>query len=338
MRSTSDTRMSLVSWLPAARLRPVGVLVRTQDLPARDRLGAWRSVVCDTLGPLDVRIDPDAPLQGEIEAGAVGAVKVGRVRTATPGSVYRTPGLIRRASPRLYRVVLALSGNPIVAQDGRSAQLRPGEHAIYDFGRPYELGYDHKVELGVLSFPYETLALPGESIARLTAVAITRDGAVGDLVAPLLRRVVLDHDRYQPASGGRLSTVMADLVTTAIAERIEQFGALPEGTRDRVLLLRIHAFIEQHLGDLDLGPHMVAAAHGLSVRQLHRVFEAESTTVAAWIRHRRLERCRADLADATLRGLSVSTVAARWGLPDSAHFSRLFRRTYGMAPRDLRPA
>jgi AraC-like DNA-binding protein len=29
-------------------------------------------------------------------------------------------------------------------------------------------------------------------------------------------------------------------------------------------------------------------------------------------------------------------VAARWGLPDSAHFSRLFRRTYGLPPAEYR--
>jgi AraC-like DNA-binding protein len=29
-------------------------------------------------------------------------------------------------------------------------------------------------------------------------------------------------------------------------------------------------------------------------------------------------------------------VAARWGLPDSAHFSRLFRRTYGQPPAEYR--
>jgi hypothetical protein len=63
------------------------------------------------------------------------------------------------------------------------------------------------------------------------------------------------------------------------------------------VLLRIHAFIEQHLGDADLTPGLVAAAHYISVRYLYRLFEAQGTTVATWIRHRRLEGCRKDLAD-----------------------------------------
>jgi hypothetical protein len=49
------------------------VLIRTRDLPPAQRYDAWRSVVCDTLGPLDLHSDPDVPLAGEIEAGHLGA-------------------------------------------------------------------------------------------------------------------------------------------------------------------------------------------------------------------------------------------------------------------------
>jgi AraC-like DNA-binding protein len=34
----------------------------------------------------------------------------------------------------------------------------------------------------------------------------------------------------------------------------------------------------------------------------------------------------------------VSAVAARWGLPDPAHFNRLFKRTYGLPPAEYRRA
>jgi hypothetical protein len=114
----------------------MAILIRTSDVPAAHRHDAWRSIVCDMLGPLDFRIDPDTPLRGEIAGGQLGPVSVGRVKTSTPHSVYRTPGLIRRDSPELYRVVLAMSGNPLILQDGRTAQLSRGEFAIYDFTQP----------------------------------------------------------------------------------------------------------------------------------------------------------------------------------------------------------
>ncbi len=316
----------------------MAILIRTSEVPPAQRREAWRSVVCDTLGPLDFRSDPDTPLRGEIEAGRLGPVSVGRVKTSTPHSVYRTSGLIRRDHPELFRVALAMSGRACLRQDGRDVQLQPGRFTIYDFTRPYELAYDSGVHLAVFSFPHQMLALPMDLVAGLTAVPITADGGTGALAAPLLRRVALDLDSYRPASAARLSTVVMNLVTTAVAERADQSGSVPEQAREQALLLRIHEFIEQHLPDADLAPGPVAVAHFISVRHLYRLFEAQGTTVAAWIRHRRLERCRKDLADPAQSTASVSAVAARWGLVDSAHFSRLFRRTYGLPPAEYRRA
>ena len=90
--------------VPASeRAAPMAIVIRTRDVPSERRHEAWRRTVCDTLGPLDLRIGPGTPLPDEIESGLLGQVSVGRVRTSTPHSVYRTPGLIRRESPELYR-------------------------------------------------------------------------------------------------------------------------------------------------------------------------------------------------------------------------------------------
>ncbi|MET7337799.1 helix-turn-helix domain-containing protein [Nonomuraea sp. NPDC005650] len=312
------------------------VLIRTSDLPAKRRHDAWRSIVCDTLGPLDCRIAPGAPLRGEIVTGGLGPVTVGRIRTSTPHSVHRTPGMIQSDSPEMYRVVMAMEGSPRLSQDGRDAQLGRGEFAIYDFTRPYELAYDSAVRLALFSFPREMLALPSGAVDALAAVPIAAETGAAALAVPLLRRVAEDLETYRPGSAARLSTIVMDLVSTAVAERVELTRALPEDSRQRVLLMRIHTFIEERLGDVGLDPAAVAAAHHVSVRYLHRLFEAEQTTVAAWIRRRRLERCRAELAEGGTR--SVSEIGARWGLPDSAHFSRLFKSAYGMPPAEYRRA
>jgi AraC-like DNA-binding protein len=316
----------------------MAIVIRTHDVPAQQRHEAWLRTVCDTLGPLDVRIDPGTPLRGEIGSGLLGAVSVGRVKTSTPHSVYRTPGLIRRESPELYRVAMALSGRPLLRQDGRAAQLRRGEFTIYDFNRPYELTYDCAVQLAVFSFPRDTLGLPLDLVARLTCVPVSAAGGAGALAAPLLRRVALDLDSYRPVSAARLSSVVMNLVTTAVAERGDHTALLSAEVREQTLLLRIHAFIDDHLSEADLDPGTVAAAHFISVRYLYRLFAAQNTTVAAWIRQRRLERCRTDLADPSCRSLPVSAIGMRWGLPDPAHFSRVFRRTYGLPPAEYRQA
>jgi AraC-like DNA-binding protein len=111
---------------------------------------------------------------------------------------------------------------------------------------------------------------------------------------------------------------------------------LPGETRRRALLLQVHAFIEARLGDPALSPSGVAAANYISVRYLHKLFETEQTTVADWIRRRRLERCRRDLLDPALAGRSVDAIGQDWGLTDAAHFSRVFKRRFGVPPAEYR--
>jgi len=128
---------------------------------------------------------------------------------------------------------------------------------------------------------------------------------------------------------------VVDLLATALAERLDTTAGDPD-TGHRALMMRITAFIEEHLGDADLAPAEIAAAHHISLRQLHKLFHANGTTTAGWIRQRRLERCGRDLRDPRYATGPVAAVGARWGYPDPAHFSRLFKSAYGMGPRDYR--
>jgi AraC-binding-like domain len=98
-----------------------------------------------------------------------------------------------------------MSGHACLLQDGRAARLGPGEFTIYDFTRPYELAYDSGVQLPVFSFPREMLALPADLVARLTAVPVSAAGATAALAA-------------------RLSTVVMNFLTTAVAEPADQAG------------------------------------------------------------------------------------------------------------------
>lgn len=101
-------------------------------------------------------------------------------------------------------------------------------------------------------------------------------------------------------------------------------------------MAQIHAFIRNNLGDPNLTPDAIAATHHISLRYLHKLFQQEGRTVAGWIRERRLEQCRRDLANPQLGARPIHVIAARWGFTRPAHFSQAFRSAYGHSPRQFR--
>lgn len=148
------------------------------------------------------------------------------------------------------------------------------------------------------------------------------------------------------AAGGRVEAARRRLreartVLTEIGAPEAETIALPPPSlddRQRLLVERMEAYIDAHLDAQELSPATIAAAHHISLRYLYKLFRARETTVAAWIRQRRLEHCRRDLADPGLADRPVAAVAARWGFVNPAHFTRAFRAEYGLTPGEYRRA
>jgi AraC-like DNA-binding protein len=320
----------------------MAVLFRTSpNEPTASNLERWRHVVDETFGPLQLRAPAGTHLPEQLVAGDVGAVRVSdmRISWGTPASercqAARTPRLVRRSGWEQYRVEMVARGHMVVEQGGKEAALGPGDFTFVDLSRParWAIATERAV---YLTFPRALLPLRHDEVARLTAVRIPGQEGTGALVSSFARQLVAHLDDYGAADGARLGTAMIDLLSAALAARLDRSEQLPAETRQQVLVGRIHAFIERRLGDPELSPPAIAAAHHVSRRYLYKLFETQPTGVAGHIRRRRLERCRRDLLDPALRARPVSAIAARWGMPDPAHFSRSFRSAYGISPAEYR--
>ncbi|MDX3229193.1 helix-turn-helix domain-containing protein [Streptomyces sp. ME19-01-6] len=125
-------------------------------------------------------------------------------------------------------------------------------------------------------------------------------------------------------------------MAATLAHHADRENALPAESRRHALFLRASAFVRERAGEPDLSPAAIAAAHGISPRYLHRVFQQHGTTVSGYVKRLRLDRCRRDLADPGLGHLPVHAVGARWGFPRAAEFSRAFRADTGMPPGEYR--
>jgi AraC-like DNA-binding protein len=95
--------------------------------------------------------------------------------------------------------------------------------------------------------------------------------------------------------------------------------------------LRIRQVINEHLAEPDLCPETIAAAQHISVRYLHKIFHDQGTAVTkhSTVAARRMPR---ELEIHSSPRPTVAAIAHRRGFATPAHFSLLFRNTYGTAP------
>jgi AraC-like DNA-binding protein len=316
----------------------VNTVFRTDDFPPAERLDRWHELTAQLFVPVENRVEREADLRVEMHVASLGAVSVFSADT-TPFESRRTTKLIRRSDPELFVVVLGQHGVLRVVQSQREADLGPGALTVVDTSRPSRawIGADNEpAKLVALAFPYELLPVPADSVRRLLAVCLpghdVLSGLVGRFVADLAGQSV----NCRPAAASHLASATLDLLAALLAEALDDRTALDAESRRRALMLQVHAFIQQHLGDAVLSPDLIAAAHHVSTRTLHKLFQEQGATVAGWIRDRRLERCRRDLADPALATWSISAIAKRWALGSGAHFSRAFKTAYGLSPREYR--
>jgi AraC-like DNA-binding protein len=312
----------------------MSIAFRAVDEPAATREDYWRHVLTDTIAPMDVRFDDHLNTNDQIVTGELGAVHVIDSGTG-PGEGRRTSTHIRRSDPERYQLFVQIEGTSMGEQESRWAHLGPGDLSLTDLSRPFRCIYQARRAV-LVTFPHAMLPLPRQDVASLLGRRIPGDQGPAALLSTFVRQLPGHLDDDDGAGGTRLATAVLDLMAVAVATQLDSRSAVPTDARQRALLRRIHASIDARLGDFDLTPATIAAAHHISVRYLHQLFEPEKHSVADLIRTRRLEKCRRDLLDPTLADRPVAAIGARWGFPNAAHFSRLFRDAYGLPPSQFR--
>jgi AraC-like DNA-binding protein len=250
----------------------------------------------------------------------------------------RTPKLIRQNDPEYYQLSLTVHGRMGLSHSGHEVALGTGDLVLYDSSRPFDgwaASETGAVAHIVAQVPKTLVPIRPNRVDRLIATRIPGDRGFGELLAQFLTQVTAKAHQYRPSDTGRLSTIILDLLAATVAQRLDDHSTLALESRQHALFLRVQAFIQQHLGDPELSPGLIAAAHHISTRSLHRLFQNQDTTAAAYIRQQRLERARRDLADPLLCTRPIHATARRWGFTRPADFTRAFRTAYGISPKEF---
>lgn len=307
----------------------------TNTVEERDRLPYWVEAVCDTYVQLDCDTpDRVGPFHGEIAFDQLSTLGLSRV-TATSQWVRRTPGKIAQATEDYFLVSIQTAGHGLLIQDGRTAELHPGDFALYDSTRPYELVFRDDFQQYVLQMPGSALRSRLRNTEKLTAQKVCGTRGAGHLMISMIKSLAADIDTLEAGSIAAVAESVENILVAGLC-------SLPDATEPTVSDLtafhrdRIKAYAAGRLRDPCLSVNEIAAHLRISQSTVHRAFADAPCSLNAWIWAQRLEGARRDICDPALINRSISEIAFGWGFNDAAHFSRAFRARFGCSPRELR--
>lgn len=310
----------------------------TDAVAASERFALWEEATDQSHMRNRLRSNDHDNFRARMRGLGLGEVQVAAL--AYPHlEITRTAKLIRQSDPEVYQINYFLGGQGSVSLDRRDVMLGAGDLVVMDSSRPYR--GDVHADPGrwshvTVQCPRGLLPLPERSVQRLLGVSISGRSGMGGVFARWLSDLNARADEFAPADIPTLASVTVDLLASVMAHCLETEGALSPEARRTALRAQVIAFVERNLTDPDLTPQAVAEAHHISRRLLQQLLAEDGTSPAAWIRHRRLEHCRLDLANPRLNARPIQAIAARWGFTNPVHFSRLFRAAYGIPPRAYR--
>jgi len=275
-----------------------------------------------------------ASIEGTIEADELANLQLSRV-TASPQIVRRTPAAIARASEDYFLVSIQTRGKGLIAQDGRTAQLAPGDFALYDSTRPYDLHFEGDFQQYVLRLPGPILRTALRDTTLLTASKVSGKRGAGHLMIGMIQTLAADIHTLAPES----SAAVAESVTQILIAGLSTLPAARERPVTRLTAYyreQIKACISARLRDPDLSAASIAAQLRVSPSTVHRAWAGEACSLSEAILAQRLDSARRDLCDPMLRSRSISEIAFSWGFNDAAHFSRAFRARFACSAREMR--
>lgn len=293
----------------------------------------WQDAVSQTYFPLDLRFGGGADFAGSLDAWSLGQVSVSR--NVCDGLVYRrNERHLVSEREESYLITVPEVSEIRFEQDGRDVRCRPGSFLIERSHLPYEFSHRDPAALWVMKVPSAVLRARIARPERLATLQFDASRSVGAMFVDMLRLTGARIDEMDEPARALMGKQLVDLLAMAI-EADERVLIGQSSSVRNAHLHRCEHFIRSRLGDMRLSPQMVADGCGISLRYVHQLFEAEGTTVCAYIRNQRLLMCETMLRDPRCRK-AISEIAYEWGFGDQAQFSRNYRARFGCTPSEAR--
>jgi AraC-like DNA-binding protein len=304
----------------------------TADVPENERAPIWREWLWQRFDGLETDLYGALKFNGAIQTFTAGPVTMTKL-SAGAHRVVRSAAMVRKSNGRFLKIVAPWSGCAVVEQNGRRAEIRPGEWSIYDTGNAYEINNPAAVDHLVVMLPDERFADRSLRLADLMARPVAADGGIARLALEAMRTTFLEIPSLSVRSIQGTSDLISHLVFLTLLDLSGHETALSQLAS---LRSRAQAYIQRHLRDAELTVTSVAVAMNCSRRHLYNAFSDDPDTLAGYILRERIQACTKEIRDPNNACRTITDIAVSWGFTNMSHFSRVFRESTGVTASEYR--
>ncbi len=309
----------------------------TGDVAPADRFDYWRDSICAAFDPMspELRRDRRATFKGRITAWQLGDSALMEIK-AVHHDTGRSRGDIVQGS-RDYVFLYRQKAEAWFDFDYQPGFIsRAGSLALGDADRAFTTGptgskpFHHYV----LKVPRDLLRPAISNAEDIATTVVSAPFGIGALLLNYFDTLVREVPYIVPEDQTATLRALMSLTAAALGRAARSHD--PQEAFHAAQLNLAREFIARNALDPNLGPTHIAAALGVSLRRLHRIFEAAGDTVSRHILHCRLEVVRSRLRSPTFRQVTILDLALACGFASLPTFYRTFRDAYGLPPAEYR--
>lgn len=307
--------------------------VCTRGLTASEGREQWREALESTFCEMDVAWPRrDTGFSADLSSGHVDALHLTRVR-ADPHQVTRSPAMVGTDHRDDLLLILAIGGELTVSQHDRSVTLSEGSFSMVDAAAPFVVEGLTEFEQIVLHTPRELLTsrLPEDTLLSALGTAHGGGAGLGGLLSRFLVDLSRTNDDLSDSARATTASTVLDLLATTVGEGVSQLSPTALGHQRDLRRVQQEMIRTLHLPGRGLAE--ISTELGMSVRYIHKLFEATDFTPRGFLTEERMKRARWLLLDSDR---NVAEVGALVGYRDVAHFSRAFSSRFGTSPSRFR--
>jgi AraC-like DNA-binding protein len=308
---------------------------KTAEEHSPEKLDRWREALTQAFGPIEATRNSDETVTGSVRTFSRAQLQFNDISYCGQ-TLERTAQNIAKFDQEYYTFGRPIAGPLFFEQKDKQFTVEPGCLVLLNQTTPYRAMTEACYHAFSISIPKKLLLQRTPHLGSFYKIEVGEKSPRGQLLANFAKYMTDGMANWSEREAMSLREQMLDLIVLLMINERNDYSSAYETSVKAAHRERAISYIKHHHRDAALGPKTIAAACGISLSYLHKIFNMADLQLENFIYSLRLESARNAMLDVENRDKTVQQIAFKSGFNHPSHFSRLFKEKYGMTPSEFR--